>query len=71
MNEKFYDPIIAEVRKNREDLFAEHDSDINKLIAYIVSERPKKKAAGVHYETEEERQARFTWSLLQQEGTDG
>jgi hypothetical protein len=67
MNDKFYDPIVAEVRKNREELLAEFDGDTKKLTAYLIAKRPKRKAAGVRYETEAERQVRFAWSLEQQE----
>ena len=67
MNEHFSDPIVAEVRKNREDLLAEFSGDTKKLTAHLISKRLERKAAGVHYETEAERQARFTWSQQQQE----
>ena len=67
MNEKYYDPIVAEVRKNREDLLAEFDGDTEKLTAYLVAKRPQRIAAGFRYETAAERQARFAWSQQQQE----
>ena len=63
----FYeDEIIAEVRKNREELLAEFDGDGRKLTEYLISQRPIMEAAGVRYETDEERQARFEWNRQQQ-----
>ena len=70
MSENFYDPIVAEVRKNREEWFAEFDYDADKLMAYIESKRPEREAAGIRYETESERQARFEWNRQQQEAED-
>ncbi|MCL1872904.1 MAG: hypothetical protein FWF85_02170 [Clostridiales bacterium] len=67
MTGKFYDPIVDEVRKNREELLAEFGGDINKLDAYLEPKRPAREAAGFHYVTEEERQARLTWNRQQQE----
>ena len=67
MNEKFYDPIVAEVRKNREEWFAEFDCDPIKLREYLDVQRPKWEAAGFHYETEEKRQARFAWNRQRRE----
>jgi len=61
------DPIVAEVRRNREELFAEFDYDPVKLHEYLDSQRPLWEAAGFHYESEEERQARFEWNDQQEE----
>jgi hypothetical protein len=66
MNNKFYDPIVAEVRKNREELLADFGGDINKLDEHIESKRIARKASGVRYETEAERQKRFAWNKQQQ-----
>jgi len=59
MNDRFYDPIVAEVRKNREELLAEFDGDIDKLHEHLAAQRPKWEAAGFRYETENETQARL------------
>jgi hypothetical protein len=67
MNEKFYDPIVAEVRKNREELLAEFGGDTKKLTEYLAAKRPAREAAGVRYETADERQARLAWSRQQEE----
>ena len=67
MNKRFNDPIVAEVRKNREDLLAEFDGDTEKLTAYLVAKRPQRIAAGFRYETAAEREARFALSRQQQE----
>ncbi|MDR2589572.1 MAG: hypothetical protein LBC71_01095 [Oscillospiraceae bacterium] len=67
MSDRYNDPIVAEVRKNREELLAEFDGDTKKLTAYLVAKRPQRIAAGFRYETAEERQARFAWSRQQQE----
>jgi len=67
MYEKFFDPIVAEVRRNREELLAEFDGDTKKLADYLASKRPAREAAGMRYETPEERQARFLWSIQQEE----
>jgi hypothetical protein len=67
MNEKFYDPIVAEVRKNREEMLAEFDGDTKKLTAHLRTMRPEMEAAGLRFETEAERQVRFAWSQQQQE----
>ncbi|MDR2599262.1 MAG: hypothetical protein LBC73_03200 [Oscillospiraceae bacterium] len=67
MNEKLYDPIVAEVRKNREDLLAEFNGDTKKLSAYLKTKRPEMEAAGLRFETAAERQARFAWSQQQEE----
>ena len=56
---KNLDPIVAEVRKNREKLLAEFDGDINKLRTHLAEQRPKWENLGFHYETVAERQARF------------
>jgi hypothetical protein len=70
MNEKFNDPIVAEVRKNREELLAEFGGDTKKLTAYLESKRPEREAAGFRYVTEEERQARLAWNRQQREAED-
>ena len=67
MYENFYDPIVAEVRRNREEMLAEFGGDTKKLSAYLDSKRPKWEAMGFRYETEAEWQARFAWSDQQQE----
>ena len=67
MSDVFIDPIVAEVRKNREELFAEFNYDVSKLHAYLESKRPEWEAAGAHYETQEEREARFEWNRQRQE----
>jgi len=67
VTEKFHDPIVAEVRKNREDLFADFDCDMDKLSAYLESKRSEREAMGFRYVTEEERQARLSWSRQRQE----
>ena len=67
MSEKFYDPIVAEVRKNREEWFAEFDCDPVKFHEYLEAQRPKWEAAGFRYETEEKRQARIAWNRQQRE----
>ena len=61
------DPIVAEVRRNREELFAEFDCDPVKLREYLDSQRPIWEAAGVRYESEERRQARIEWNRRRRE----
>ena len=61
------DPIVAEVRKNREEWFAEFDYDAIKFQDYIREQQAKNKAAGVRYMSEEERQARLAWKRQQKE----
>jgi len=67
MNEKFHDPIVAEVRKNREEWFAEFDYDPVKLREHLDAQRPKWEAAGLRFETEERRQARLARSRQRRE----
>ncbi|MCL2164036.1 MAG: hypothetical protein FWH55_06505 [Oscillospiraceae bacterium] len=67
MNEKYYDPIVAEVRKNREDMLAEFGGNTKKLTAYLESKRPIREAAGCRYVTAEERQARLAWNRQRRE----
>jgi hypothetical protein len=67
MNNEFYDPIVAEVRKNREEMLAEFGGDTKKLTEYLESKRPEMEAAGLRFETEEERQARLAWKKKQKE----
>ena len=66
MANNFIDPIVAEVRKNREELLADFGGDMEKLDEHIERKRAARKSAGVHYETEEERQTRFAWSRQQE-----
>ena len=40
------DPIVADVRRNREALLADFDGDTHKLIQYLKEQAPKKEAAG-------------------------
>ena len=61
------DPIVAEVRKNREEWFAEFDCDTIKFQDYIREQQAKNKAAGVSYMSEEERQTRQAWKRQQRE----
>jgi len=67
MNNKYYDPIVAEVRKNREDMLAEFEGDTEKLVAYLETKRPIREAAGCRYITAEERQARLVWNRERRE----
>jgi hypothetical protein len=67
MNIQFHDPIVAEVRKTREDLLAEFDGDMNKLHQYLAKQQPVWEAAGFRYVTEEERQTRLAWRRKQDE----
>jgi len=61
------DPIVAEVRKNREEWFAEFDYDIKKFQNYIREQQVKNKAAGVRYMSEDNRQAHLKWKRQQRE----
>ena len=61
------DPIVAEVRRNREAMLAEFDGDTKKLTAYLESKRPEMEAAGFRFESEEKRQVRIAWSRQQRE----
>jgi hypothetical protein len=61
------DPIVAEVRRNREALLAEFDGDIKKLDAHLEAKQSQREAAGFRYVTEEERQARLAWRKKQDE----
>jgi hypothetical protein len=70
MDNVFFDPIVAEVRKNREELLADFGGDIKKLDEHIESKRAMRKAAGVRYETADERQARITWNRQRREAED-
>ncbi len=50
MNENSWeDPIVAEVRKNREELLAEFDGDMRKLNDRLIAERPAMEADGWRY----------------------
>ena len=53
------DPIVADVRNNREELFAEFDNDYAKLREHLDSQRLIWEASGVCYVSEDERQARL------------
>lgn len=53
------DPIVTEVRKNREKLLEKFDGDINKLRTHLDEQRPKWEDLGFRYETVAERQSRF------------
>ena len=70
MSKKFYDPIVAEVRRNREAMLAEFGGDTKKLTAYLESKRPELEAAGFNFVTEAERQARLAWKQQQREADD-
>jgi hypothetical protein len=65
MNSNSCNPIIAEVRQNRKALLAGFGGDGEKLSEYLKSKRPEIEAAGLRYETAEERQARFAWQEKQ------
>ena len=67
MDKKDYDPIVAEVRKNREDMLADFDGDTKKLTAYLETKRPIREAAGCRYVTAEERQERLAWNRQRRE----
>jgi len=67
MSDVFYDPIVAEVRKNREEMLTKFDGDTRKLTTYLESKRPEMEAAGFRFVTEEERQARIEWNRKRQE----
>ena len=71
MDNVFYDPIVAEVRKNREELLADFGGDMKKLDEYIEAKRVIRKAAGVRYETEAEREVRFAWNRQRREAGAG
>ena len=70
MSDVFYDPIVAEVRRTREKILAEFGGDTKKLREHLTAQRPKLEAAGFHYETEEELQARLAWNRQQREELD-
>lgn len=61
------DPIVAEVRKNREEWFAEFDYDATKLHEYMEKQRPILEASGYHFETDKEREARTAWKQQREE----
>ena len=44
--EQWNDPIIADVRSNREALLYDFNGDIHELIKYLKEQHPKKEAAG-------------------------
>jgi len=67
MSSGFHDPIVAEVRRNREKILADFGGDTKKLSAYLKSKRPEMEAAGFRFVTEEERQARLAWRRQQEE----
>ena len=59
MNNDFFDPIVAEVRQNREELLQSFGGDIQKLDTHMKTQRAKWKAAGFDYESEADRQTRI------------
>jgi len=63
-NNDLHDPIIAEVRGNREELLQDFNGDIHKLDQHIKSQRSKWE---VKYESESEQQERIAWHKKQQE----
>jgi hypothetical protein len=67
MNDKLHDPIVAEVRKNREEILAEFGGDTKKLSIYLKSIQPEMEAAGFRFVTKEEQQERLTLNRQQQE----
>ena len=64
---KYEDGIIAEVRQSRERLLEKFGGDGRKLNEYLRSQQSVNEAAGVHYETDAERQVRFAWNRQQKE----
>ena len=70
MNHKIYDPIVAEVRQNREAMLAEFGGDIEQLDAYLASKQSEREAVGAHYVTEEERLTRLAWNRQRREAED-
>ena len=78
------DPVVTEVRKNRETIYEEYggdmrkyeehlqelDYDVKKYLNYLESKRAEWEAAGIRYETKEEREARFAWNRQQRETED-
>ena len=61
------DPIVAEVRRNREAMLEEFGGDTKKLTKSLESKRPEMEAAGFRFVTEEERQARLAWTKQRRE----
>ena len=61
------DPIVAEVRKNREEWFAEFDYDAIKFQEYMREQQTRNKDAGIRYISQEDRQARLAWKQQQRE----
>jgi len=53
---EYLDEIVAEVRKNREELLAEHGG-IEAYLKYLDEQRPKMEAMGFKYATKEELEA--------------
>jgi len=62
-----HEDIVAEVRRNREELLSEFGGDIHKLNEHLISQRPVLEAQGVRFVTEEEDQARRAWSSQRQQ----
>ena len=67
MSEKLFDPIVTEVRRNRENLLADFNGDIFLLDAHIEIKRNEREASGAHYVTEEERLIRLAWNRQRRE----
>ncbi len=67
MNSQFYDPIVAEVRRNRKELLADFGGDIKKLDAHIDNKQRTREAAGVRYVTEADMHARLAWKEQQRQ----
>lgn len=67
MKSDFFDPIISDVRKNREELLQSFDGDVQELDKHLKTQRTKWEAAGFVYETEIDRQTRIDWHCKQQE----
>jgi hypothetical protein len=61
------DPIVAEVRRNREAMLAEFDGDTKKLTAHLESKRQEMESAGYRFETAEKRKKRLARSRKQRE----
>ena len=62
-----YDPIVAEVRRNREEMLAEFGGDIALMLDNFASKRAEMEAAGLRYITDEEHQARLAWKREREE----
>jgi hypothetical protein len=65
--ELWEDPIVAEVRRNREELLAEFGGDVRKLNDSLVAERSAMEAAGWQYAKAGALEARKAWHRQQRE----